>query len=54
MSRFSRRAPLAISGIVLSVSYPGFLGGAEFGHGWAAPVVAGVFQGPLKPDEQIP
>jgi MFS family permease len=42
MSRFSRRAALAISGIVLSVSYLGFLGGVELGHGWAAPVVAGV------------
>jgi MFS family permease len=42
MSRFSRRFALAISGIVLSVSYLGFLGGVELGHGWAAPVVAGV------------
>jgi MFS family permease len=42
MSRFSRRSALAISGIVLSVSYLGFLGGVELGHGWAAPVVAGV------------
>ncbi len=42
MSRFSRRRALAISGIVLSVSYPGFLGGVELGHGWAAPAVAGV------------
>ena len=42
MSRFSRRSVLAISGIVLSVSYLGFLGGVELGHGWAAPVVAGV------------
>ena len=42
MSRFSRRAALAISGIVLSVSYLGFLGGIELGHGWAAPAVAGV------------
>ena len=42
MSRFSRRSALAISGMVLSVSYLGFLGGVELGHGWAAPVVAGV------------
>jgi len=42
MSRFSRRSALAISGIVLSVSYLGFLGGVELGRGWAAPVVAGI------------
>ena len=42
MSRFSRRAALAISGIVLSVSYLGFLGGIELGHGWAAPAVVSV------------
>jgi MFS family permease len=42
MSRFSRQAALAVSGIVLSLSYLGFLGGAELGHGWAAPAVAGV------------
>jgi len=42
MSRFSRRSALAISGIVLSVSYLGFLGGVELGHGWAAPVIAGM------------
>ena len=42
MSRFSRRTALAISGIVLSVSYLGFLGAVELGHGWAAPAVAGV------------
>jgi len=42
MSRFSRRSALAISGMVLSVSYLGFLGGVELGHGWAAPAVAGV------------
>jgi MFS family permease len=42
MSRFSRRAALAIAGVVLSVSYLGFLGGVELGHGWAAPAVTGV------------
>jgi MFS family permease len=42
MSRFSRRTALVISGIVLSVSYLGFLAGVEFGHGWAAPILFGV------------
>jgi MFS family permease len=42
ISRFPRRIALAISGIVLSVSYLGFLGGVELGHGWAAPAVFGV------------
>jgi MFS family permease len=42
MSRFSRRTALAFSGIVLTVSYLGFLGGVELGHGWAAPAVVGV------------
>jgi MFS family permease len=42
MSRFSRRGALAISGIVLSVSYLGFLGGVELGRGWAVPAVVGV------------
>jgi MFS family permease len=42
MSRFSRRAALAISGVVLSVSYLGFLGAVQLGHAWAAPAVAGV------------
>jgi len=42
MSRFPRRAVLAISGVVLSVSYLGFLGGVELGHGWAAPAIFGV------------
>jgi predicted aconitase with swiveling domain len=37
MSRFPRRKALAISGIVLTVSYLGFLAGVELGHGWAAP-----------------
>jgi MFS family permease len=42
MSRFPRRTALASSGIVLSVSYLGFLAGTEFGHGWAAPILLGV------------
>jgi hypothetical protein len=32
MSRFSRRTALAISGVVISVSYLGFLGSAELPH----------------------
>jgi MFS family permease len=42
MSRFSRRTALVISGIVLSVSYLGFLAGIELGHGRAAPALFGV------------
>jgi hypothetical protein len=32
MSHFPRRTATAISGIVISVSYLGFLGGVEFGR----------------------
>ncbi len=42
MSRFSRRSALAISGIVISVSYLGFLGSVELPHRWAVPAVVGV------------
>jgi dipeptide/tripeptide permease len=42
MSRFSRRGALTVSGIVLSVSYLGFLGGFELGRRWAVPAVVGV------------
>jgi MFS family permease len=42
MSRFPRRAALTISGVVLSVSYLGFLGSVELAHGWAAPAIFGV------------
>ncbi|HUN33605.1 MAG TPA: MFS transporter [Trebonia sp.] len=42
MSRFSRRTALVISGIVLSLSYLGFLAGIELGHGRAAPALFGV------------
>jgi hypothetical protein len=42
MSRFSRRTALAISGVVLSVSYLGFLGSVELQHQWAIPAIVGV------------
>ncbi|RPE46490.1 MFS transporter [Streptomyces sp. Ag109_O5-1] len=42
MSRYSRRAVLALSGVVLAVSYLGFLAAAALGHGWAVPAVAAV------------
>ena len=42
MSRFPRRTALAISGVVISVSYLGFLGGAELPHRWAVPAIVGV------------
>jgi MFS family permease len=42
MSRFSRRTALAISGIVISVSYLGFLGSVELPHRWAVPAIVGV------------
>ena len=42
MSRFSRRTALVVSGVVLSVSYLGFLAAAEFGRGGAAPALFGV------------
>jgi MFS family permease len=42
MSRFSRRTALAVAGIVLCVSYLGFLGAVEFAHGWDAPAIVGV------------
>jgi MFS family permease len=42
MSRFSRRATMAIAGIVLCVSYLGFLGAVEFARGLAAPALVGV------------
>jgi len=42
MSRFSRRTALAISGVVISVSYLGFLGSAELPHRWAVPAIVGV------------
>ncbi|MFF8271820.1 MFS transporter [Streptomyces sp. NPDC016562] len=42
MSRFSRRAVLALAGVVLAVSYLGFLAATTLGHGWGAPAVAAV------------
>jgi MFS family permease len=42
MSRFSRRAALAISGVVISVSYLGFFGSVELPHRWAVPAIVGV------------
>jgi hypothetical protein len=42
MSRFPRRTALAISGVVISLSYLGFLGSAELPHRWAVPAIVGV------------
>ncbi|MEU8621894.1 MFS transporter [Streptomyces sp. NPDC048623] len=42
MSRFSRRTVLALAGVVLAVSYLGFLAVGSPGHGWGAPAVAAV------------
>ncbi|MEU9086233.1 MFS transporter [Streptomyces sp. NPDC048357] len=42
MSRFSRRNVLALAGVVLTVSYLGFLAATSLGHGWGAPAVAAV------------
>ncbi|NJP92996.1 MFS transporter [Nonomuraea sp. FMUSA5-5] len=42
MSRFSRRAVLALSGVVLAASYLGFLGATSLGHGWGATAVTAV------------
>jgi MFS family permease len=40
LSRFSRRAVLALAGVVLAASYLGFLAATALGHGWGAPAVA--------------
>ncbi|KUJ67140.1 MFS transporter [Streptomyces albus subsp. albus] len=42
MSRFSRRTVLALAGVVLTISYLGFLAATSLGHGWGAPAVAAV------------
>ena len=42
MSRFSRRAALAIAGVVIGLSYLGFLGGVDLPHRWAVPAIVGV------------
>ncbi|MFI1094064.1 MFS transporter [Streptomyces sp. NPDC020917] len=42
LSRFSRRAVLALAGVVLAASYLGFLAATSLEHGWRAPAVATV------------
>ena len=42
LSRYSRRAVLALAGVVLTASYLGFLVAASLGDGWAAPAVVAV------------
>ena len=42
MARFSRRGALAMSGVVLTVSYLGFLAAVPLGRAWGAPVVVAV------------
>lgn len=42
MSRFPRRIVLALAGVLLTVSYLGFLVATSLGHGWGAPAVAAV------------
>ncbi|MEU7783048.1 MFS transporter [Amycolatopsis sp. NPDC049159] len=42
LSRFPRRTVLAFGGVVLAVSYLGFLGATSLGDGWGAPAVAAV------------
>ncbi|TQJ16156.1 MFS transporter [Kribbella jejuensis] len=42
MSRFSRRTVLAFAGVVLAVSYLGFLAATSLAPGWRAPAVAAV------------
>ncbi|THV29037.1 MFS transporter [Glycomyces paridis] len=42
LSRYSRRAVLAFAGVVLAVSYLGFLAAAALGHGWGALAVVAV------------
>ncbi|WP_405657565.1 MFS transporter [Streptomyces sp. RK9] len=40
--RFTRRTVLALAGVVLTVSYAGFLAATSLGGGWGAPAVAAV------------
>ncbi|MFD0415958.1 MFS transporter [Streptomyces sp. NPDC127108] len=40
--RFPRRTVLALAGVVLTVSYAGFLAATSLGGGWGAPAVAAV------------
>ncbi|QKW07208.1 MFS transporter [Streptomyces sp. NA04227] len=42
LSRFPRRNVLAAAGVVLAVSYLGFLAAVSLGDGWGAPAVAAV------------
>ncbi|MEU6676120.1 MFS transporter [Streptomyces sp. NPDC046925] len=42
LSRYSRRSVLALAGVVLTVSYLGFLVAASLTGGWAAPAIAAV------------
>jgi MFS family permease len=42
MARFSRRGALALSGVVLTLSYLGFLAAVPLGRTWGAPVVVAV------------
>ncbi|MFC9582596.1 MFS transporter [Streptomyces yangpuensis] len=42
MSRFPRRNVLALGGVVLAMSYLGFLAATSLGGGWGAPAVAAV------------
>ncbi|MGW6910087.1 MFS transporter [Streptomyces sp. NPDC054940] len=42
MSRYPRRTVLALAGVVLAVSYLGFLAATSLGQGWGAPAVAAV------------
>ncbi|WP_432012116.1 MFS transporter [Streptomyces cucumeris] len=42
LSRYPRRAVLALAGVVLTVSYLGFLVATSLGHGWGATAVAAV------------
>jgi MFS family permease len=42
LSRFSRRTVLTLAGVVLAVSYLGFLAATSLGHRWSPPAVAAV------------
>ncbi|MEU0782952.1 MFS transporter [Streptomyces sp. NPDC006173] len=42
LARFPRRRVLAFAGVVLTVSYLGFLAATSLGRGWGAPTVAAV------------
>ncbi|HEY9440432.1 MAG TPA: MFS transporter [Streptomyces sp.] len=42
LSRFSRRAMMALAGVVLAASYLGFLAATSLGDGWGTPAVSAV------------